>query len=58
MRLRFWRKPPPPMKQTGMRCIDCEKHILKREKFVIVAAQHRDCHDPKGVGQRHLLEEK
>lgn len=49
----FWRKPPQVVK-VKMRCVDCERGIHKHEKFIILAAKHRNCRDPKMVGQKSL----
>lgn len=47
---RFWRKAPA----TGMRCTECGKRVRKFEHYVILAAKHKDCRDPKMVGQKSL----
>lgn len=50
---RFFPKPPQVVK-VKMRCVDCGKAVHKRERFQIVSVKHKDCHDPKLVGQKSL----
>ena len=47
-------KPAPP--SAGLRCSCCLHHIHKGERFVIEAARHRDCRDPKLTGQGRLFD--
>lgn len=35
-------------------CIDCGRGIHKHDRYQILAAKHRDCGDPKLVGQASL----
>lgn len=40
----------------SMRCSCCRQNIHKGERFIIEAARHRDCSDPKQTGQGRLFE--
>jgi hypothetical protein len=35
-------------------CSECHGQIHRHDRYVILAARHRDCGDPKMVGQRRL----
>lgn len=35
-------------------CIDCGRRIHRHDRYQILAAKHRDCGDPKLVGQASL----
>jgi hypothetical protein len=37
-----------------LRCSECGGGIRRHDRYVIDAAHHRDCHDPKLVGQKTL----
>jgi hypothetical protein len=46
------RAPKPP--KGKLCCIDCGRGIHKHERYQIIAAKHRDCGDPKMIGQASL----
>lgn len=60
MKLFAWlhRKPAAPPPAGRMCCVNCGGSIHKSEKYRILAVAHRDCGDPKQVGQKSLTKEK
>lgn len=40
----------------GMVCAECGCAIHKHDRFKVLEAKHRNCKDPKGVGQLALPE--
>lgn len=56
MKLFAWlhRKPAPHPPAGTMFCVKCGGGIHKREKYRIITVEHRDCGDPKQVGQAVL----
>lgn len=54
-----WRRfvpflPKPTPKRNVMRCSKCQRPIHKRERYVIREVEHKDCSDPKLIGQLSL----
>lgn len=39
-----------------MICMDCGAAIHRNDRFVVLEVRHKDCRDPKGVGQMALPE--
>lgn len=37
-----------------LQCVDCGAPIHRSDRYVILEVKHRDCRDPKGVGQLSL----
>jgi hypothetical protein len=40
--------------RSKLHCADCGAAIRKRERYEILLARHRNCHDPKLVGQMSI----
>lgn len=55
MKLFTWlhRKPSPTTAKT-LRCQTCGGGIHRHDRYRILAVVHRDCGDPKQVGQKRL----
>jgi hypothetical protein len=51
-----WRARLKKTRSDNMRCSCCRRNIHKGERFIIDAAHHRDCSDPKMNGQGRLFE--
>ena len=52
-----WRRSRcPPLRPVAgkLQCTDCGGGIHRHDKYEILVARHRDCKDPKLVGQRVL----
>jgi hypothetical protein len=45
---------PEESDKPGLTCGDCGCRIHRFERFVILQAKHRDCKDPKLVGQTSM----
>ena len=45
-----------PKQKGRLNCSECGGGIHRHDRYVILAARHRDCGDPKLVGQRVLIE--
>lgn len=52
--LRNLRRKPEPAPKGKLCCIDCGRGIHRHERYTILSAKHRDCGDPKLVGQTSL----
>ena len=53
--LELRRAPRAPRITDGrLRCDACKGAIRKHEHFTVLAVRHKDCKDPKQVGQRSL----
>lgn len=37
-----------------LQCVDCGAPIHRSDRYIILEVKHRDCRDPKGVGQLSL----
>jgi len=55
----IWRKifrkhnPVAPQK-PGMVCCECGARIHKHELYTVLSVRHKNCKDPKGVGQMQI----
>ena len=47
-------QPVPISKRSGLCCSDCHAQIHRHDRYIITSARHRDCRDPKLVGQKSL----
>lgn len=51
----FHRKPEPSLAAAKtLRCQTCGGGIHRHDRYRILAVVHRDCGDPKQVGQKRL----
>ena len=41
-------------KRSGLCCSDCNAQTHRHDRYVILTPRHRDCRDPKMVGQKSL----
>jgi hypothetical protein len=48
------RKTKPPRPSGSMRCDKCSGSIHRHDRYIILVARHKDCGDPRGVGQKVL----
>lgn len=49
-----FRRPPKPAAPGRLCCSECGGGIHRHDRYVILSARHRNCGDPKLVGQRTL----
>lgn len=56
MKLFAWlhRKPAPSSETKTLHCQTCGGGIHRHDRYRILAVVHRDCGDPKQVGQKRL----
>ena len=50
------RKPAGPEASKGMVCCNCQAHIHKHELYTVLSVRHKNCRDPRGVGQLVIAE--
>jgi len=48
------RKTKPPRPAGTMRCDKCGGSIHRHDRYIVLVVRHRDCGDPRGVGQKVL----
>jgi hypothetical protein len=51
-RLRHFGNAKASVERGRLRCDHCQRNIHRHDRYVIVKAVHRDCSDPKLVGQQ------
>lgn len=53
----FRRAPKAPRPKPGLICSDCGARIHHHDNYTVLAVRHKDCRDPKRVGQLAIDEE-
>ena len=48
-------RPSKPVQDGKLHCSECGGSIRRHDRYIILTARHRDCGDPKLVGQKNLL---
>lgn len=48
------RKTKPPRPSGTMRCDKCGGSIHRHDRYIVLVVRHKDCGDPRGVGQKVL----